>query len=145
MRHFASRCNALRFGIIASVVCAGAMAILAQDQKKPEPSDSELPAKKKQALATLRRELPAKSEYFSYGPGDLDAMLALELRKLGRSPGEPATDEIFVRRAHLDITGKLPTPDATRNFTADADPKKRSKLIDQLLDSDDYARNWARY
>jgi hypothetical protein len=119
--------------------------LFGQDKKKKEPGDTELPANKRQALAALRKELPQKSEYFSYNSADLDAMLHVELRRLGRTPAPVAADETFVRRVYLDTTGKLPPPDAIREFSADEDPKKRSKLIDRLLGTDDYARNWARY
>ncbi len=134
---------------LSIVVATGIVWILsvasAQDQKDKKPVDSELPAKKRQALAAFRKELPPKSEYFSYSPGDLDAMLNVELRKLGRTPAGLVGDETFVRRVYLDLTGKLPQPKVVLDFVADAEPKKRSKLIDQLLESDDYARNWARY
>ena len=35
---------------------------------------------------------------------------------------------------HLDVIGRLPTPDETRAFLADTDPARREKLIDRLLD-----------
>lgn len=117
----------------------------AQDQKKPEPKDTELPAKKRQALAALRKELPAKSGYFSYTAADLDAALNVELRKLGRAPAEPVGDETFVRRVYLDLTGKPPAPKAVREFVASDDAKKRSNLISHLVDSEECARKWARY
>jgi hypothetical protein len=132
--------------LVVLVVAAGITTLIsAQEQKKAEPKDTELSGKKRQALAALRRDLPAKSEYFVFRSAELDALLDAELRKLGRIPVNPANDEIFVRRAHLDITGKLPNPQVIRDFVQDSDPKKRSKLIDQLLETDDYARNWARY
>jgi Protein of unknown function (DUF1549)/Protein of unknown function (DUF1553) len=145
MRHFTRRYRITGYLCLMLLLAVRSLVISAQDQKKPEPKDTDLPGKKKQALAVLRKELPAKSEYFSYGSADLDGMLATELRKLGRAPGPPVSDAAFVRRAYLDITGKLPAPDAIYNFVGDSDPKKRSKLIETLLNSDAYARNWARY
>jgi hypothetical protein len=44
-----------------------------------------------------------------------------------------ATDAEFLRRVHLDLTGRLPEPDAIRKFVIDDDPAKRDKLIDQLI------------
>src|SRR3989449_11549762 len=41
-----------------------------------------------------------------------------------------AGDEEFLRRAYLDATGRLPSPDQIRSFVRDADPNKRDKLID---------------
>ena len=49
----------------------------------------------------------------------------------------------FLRRAYLDVIGRLPTPDETRAFLADTDPTKRAKLIDALLERPEYADFWA--
>src|SRR5215831_3181319 len=62
------------------------------------------------------------------------------------SPLPPvADDEAFLRRVCLDLTGKLPSPKEIEAFVADPDPHKRAKQIDRLLESDNYAVNWARY
>jgi hypothetical protein len=58
---------------------------------------------------------------------------------------KPVSDEHFVRRASLDLTGKLPSADEVRAYVADTDTAKRAKLIDRLLKSDAYAVNWGRY
>ena len=49
---------------------------------------------------------------------------------------EPAlcSDAVFVRRAYLDVTGKLPTAEEAKAFIQDADTNKRVALIDRLLD-----------
>jgi hypothetical protein len=60
-------------------------------------------------------------------------------QQLGLVPSELCSDEQFLRRASLDITGTLPTPTRVRAFVADRDPDKRSKLIDALLESPEYA------
>src|SRR3989442_5518270 len=44
-----------------------------------------------------------------------------------------ADDATFFRRVSLDLTGKVPTPLELKTFLADADPHKRTKLIDRLL------------
>src|SRR2546423_1794476 len=44
-----------------------------------------------------------------------------------------AGDAEFLRRAYLDATGLLPTPDQVRSFLTDNDPNKRDKLIDSLI------------
>jgi hypothetical protein len=44
-----------------------------------------------------------------------------------------SSDPEFIRRAYLDVTGVLPTPEEVAKFVADKDPGKRQKLIDQLL------------
>jgi hypothetical protein len=61
-----------------------------------------------------------------------------------RIPHSPlANDEEFMRRAYLDATGLLPTPEQVLAFVADRDPQKRDKLIDSLIGSDDFVDQWA--
>jgi hypothetical protein len=54
------------------------------------------------------------------------------------------SDAVFVRRAYLDVTGKLPTAEETKAFIQDQDTKgKRARLIDQLLERPEHADYWA--
>ena len=73
----------------------------------------------------------------------VDTHVHAKLKLLQIEPAAPCSDEVFVRRAHLDAVGKLPTPDEVRAFLADTDPKKRAKLIDALLVRPEYADWWA--
>jgi hypothetical protein len=45
----------------------------------------------------------------------------------------PASDAEFLRRAHLDFTGRIPTAKTVQKFLADKAKDKRAKLIDQLF------------
>jgi len=56
-----------------------------------------------------------------------------------------APDTVFVRRAYLDLAGRIPSASEAKAFLADASPGKRAKLIDQLIDSDDFADLCARF
>ncbi len=78
-------------------------------------------------------------------PADIDRLLANARAKDRLTPAPRTTDEQFVRRATLDLTGRLPVPADVDEFCADRDPHKRAKLIDRLLASDEYAQHWARY
>jgi hypothetical protein len=78
-------------------------------------------------------------------PGEVDQLLAKELDHDKIQPAPLTTDEQFVRRVTLDLTGELPVPADVMEFVADKDAKKRAKLIDKLLDSDEYARHWTQY
>src|SRR5215217_1534919 len=77
-------------------------------------------------------------------PGELDQLVAAELRAENISPAARTTDEQFLRRVSLDLTGKLPAPHELADFVADRDPGKRAKVIDKLLRGDAYARHWAK-
>lgn len=60
--------------------------------------------------------------------------------KLDGSIAPPATDGEFLRRARLDLTGRIPTAEEARAFLDDPSPYKRAKLIDRLLASPEFAR-----
>ena len=49
----------------------------------------------------------------------------------------------FIRRAYLDAAGILPTAEEVENFLADKSPDKRAKLVDQLLERDEFVDYWA--
>jgi len=78
-------------------------------------------------------------------PGEVDGLIDAVISKAGIKQAPLTTDEQFFRRVSVDLTGKLPTPAMLAAFLADKKENKRSRLIDQLLDSDDFARHWARH
>ena len=55
------------------------------------------------------------------------------------APAPKSNDIEFLRRAYVDITGRIPTPEAAQAFLESADADKRGKLIEQLLGSPAYA------
>jgi hypothetical protein len=76
-------------------------------------------------------------------PTKVDELVIAKLRKLGIVPSELCTDEEFLRRVSLDLTGTLPAPDEVKAFVADKSPDKRAKKIDELLERPAYAAWWA--
>jgi hypothetical protein len=73
----------------------------------------------------------------------IDGLVWDKLRRLGITPSGPAGDATFLRRAYLDVIGRLPTPDEVRAFLADAAKDKRARLVDRLLGRPEYADYWA--
>ncbi len=63
----------------------------------------------------------------------IDELVWTKLEKMGIVPADLADDATFLRRAHLDAIGTLPTPDEVREFLADPASDKRSRRIDKLL------------
>lgn len=74
---------------------------------------------------------------------EVDRFVAAKFDKLNIRPSELCTDDVFLRRASLDIIGTLPTAKEVRSFLADKSPDKRAKLIDQLLARPEYGMYWA--
>src|SRR4051794_12055887 len=54
-----------------------------------------------------------------------------------------ADDAEFMRRVYLDVTGRIPTAEQAAAFLDSKDADKRAKLIDELLASDNYGKNFA--
>ncbi len=73
----------------------------------------------------------------------IDDLVSAKLKSLGIPPSEPAADHYFLRRVYLDAIGVLPTAKEAREFLDDRSPGKRARLIDRLLQRDEYADFWA--
>ena len=67
----------------------------------------------------------------------------LKLLSTLRLPVSPAADDAtFLRRVTLDLTGRLPAPEAVTAFLADSGKNKRETLVDALLGSDEFNEYW---
>ena len=77
--------------------------------------------------------------YVEAGGNFIDTAVFNKLKLLGIPPSAVCDDSTFIRRVCVDIAGRLPTEPEVKAFLADADPNKRDRLIDQLLDSPEYA------
>jgi hypothetical protein len=73
----------------------------------------------------------------------IDLQVFNKLHQLQIQPSELCSDSDFIRRATLDLTGRLPTTQEAMEFSASTSESRRSELIDRLLSSDDYARFWS--
>lgn len=70
----------------------------------------------------------------------VDELVRADLLATGESAGPACDDASFLRRASLDLIGRLPTPDEVRAFLADPD---RDALLDRLLADPAFADVWA--
>jgi len=73
----------------------------------------------------------------------INEQISAQWKVNGLKPSRPATDYEFIRRVSLDIIGRIATPKEIERFLKDPPHLRRSLLVQRLLDSDDYARNWA--
>jgi Protein of unknown function (DUF1549)/Protein of unknown function (DUF1553) len=76
------------------------------------------------------------------GPAGLDPMLEALWREAKVRPAAPADDGAFLRRVSLDLIGRIPTLTETKAFLGDAGPDRRSRLVDRLLGSHEFAEHW---
>ena len=89
------------------------------------------------AAACLRTNWRCLSEFGD--PTKVDQLIVAKLRKLGVVPSEICSDEEFLRRASLDLTGSLPLPSEIREFLRNKSKTKRSDKVEELLDRSGYA------
>jgi hypothetical protein len=73
----------------------------------------------------------------------IDEHIFAKLSVLRINPAPACDDTVFLRRAYLDLLGRLPTADEARTFVADSQPDKRAALVDALLRRDEFADYWA--
>src|SRR4051812_25533131 len=64
----------------------------------------------------------------------LDELVATKMKAASYEPAAQASDEEFIRRIYLDLTGAIPRVAEVREFLTDERPDKRARLIDALLD-----------
>ena len=70
--------------------------------------------------------------------GKIDELVFAHLAKAGAEPSGFSSDDVFLRRAYLDAIGTLPTAQEAVTFLASTDPKRRTVLVDQLLQRDEF-------
>ena len=73
----------------------------------------------------------------------IDDLVLAKLKALNIAPSKSCDDSTFIRRAYLDAAGILPTAEDVEEFLADKSPEKRTKLIDRLLERDEFVDYWA--
>jgi Protein of unknown function (DUF1553)/Protein of unknown function (DUF1549)/Planctomycete cytochrome C len=75
----------------------------------------------------------------------IDAFIKSALDQNGLKPAPQADRSTLVRRAYLDLTGILPSPQEVDAFVRDSSPQAYEKLIERLLASPHYGERWGRF
>jgi hypothetical protein len=73
----------------------------------------------------------------------IDTLVFDKLKKLHMNPSDLADDETFLRRVYLDLIGLPPSRSEYERFVSDTSSDKRAKLIDELLDREEFIDMWA--
>ena len=115
----------------------------------PIPGEATVMVRYMSFLATCNVAIPlpgdVPEEFYAKLPRNnfVDEHVWAKLKSLQITPSEPCDDAKFLRRVHLDIIGRLPSPEEARAFLADAAPDRRTRLVDALLERAEYADHWA--
>ena len=96
------------------------------------------------AFVTVPYPNDAPPEVFANAPrrNFIDEEVLAKLAALKLPPSPRCDDATFLRRAHLDTIGTLPTVEEARAFLADAAADKRDRLIDHLLARPEFVDYW---
>jgi hypothetical protein len=109
--------------------------------KAKEPPPPELPQRK----ITIAKVNPDSHTKVLASAAKIDELVDADLKKRGIKPNPVTTDEQFLRRVFLDITGAIPSYKQVRTWLALNDKTRRSRLIDNLLNQEGYASHAYNY
>ena len=73
----------------------------------------------------------------------VDRFVIQKLNSMNVRPSALVDDAGFLRRVSIDMTGIQPEPDQLQAFLADKDPKKRTRLIEQLFRTEAFVDQWS--
>jgi mono/diheme cytochrome c family protein len=76
---------------------------------------------------------------------DIDRFVIAKLEQEGLKPVAPADKRTLIRRATLDLTGLPPTFEEIEAFQKDQSPDAFAKVVDRLLESQQYGERWGRF
>jgi hypothetical protein len=109
--------------------------------KDPPKEEAAKPAEPKKASAPAPNPGigPAAAEQVRY----INELIEAGWKANKVSPSVRCSDYEFIRRASLDIIGRIPNARELEQFFRDPSATRRSLLVDRLLKSDDYVKNWA--
>lgn len=74
----------------------------------------------------------------------IDKLIEQPLAKANLQSAGPADDAEFLRRATLDLTGRIPTLEQVNAYLGNTNPGRRAQLIEELLASPAHAEHLAR-
>ena len=117
-------------GLVTAQNVPGKVSIMIRYQGKVAVYSASIP------LGAEVKTLPKENNF-------VDRVLFGNLKTLGIPPSEVCDDSTFLRRASIDIAGRLPTEKETTAFLASDEKDKREKLVDALLSTSSYADYFA--
>jgi len=91
-------------------------------------------------LPTGKPFVPSEESPANY----IDELVNQKLQTLRIHPSPLCSDEEFLRRVTIDISGRLPERAEREAFLASEHPAKRAAKIDELLEGPEFAQLWAQ-
>ncbi len=75
----------------------------------------------------------------------VDNLIFGKMQSAGVESAPLCSDEEFIRRVTLDLTGRIPSPSEVTNFLNNQSANKRDLLIDSLLNSTEFVDKWTMF
>jgi hypothetical protein len=147
------RCGRLliaAFGVGLAGILAASHGFARDDEPKKDPPKKASPAKEEVKKADVRKPEPVR---FAISPA-LDAKTAETVRMINKhleaaweenklTPSKLCDDYEFIRRASIDIIGRIAKPEEIQQYLAHPQATRRADIINDLLKHPDYPDNWA--
>jgi hypothetical protein len=92
----------------------------------------------------VRHAVPQVSDA-RWNNNPVDAFVKRALDEKGLAGASRADRNTLVRRAYLDLTGLLPSPEEVDAFVNDPSPRAYEDLVEKLLASPHYGERWGRF
>ena len=134
---------------IAGLLCAASMTAWTgePDQKslpKDHPVARSVDRRQEASRLTeaIARKLPAGKTPVVPKKNFIDDYIFGAMERDGVPHAPLSEDYEFCRRVHLDLTGRLPDPEAVERFVNSKEPDKRDKLIDALVGKEAFLSKW---
>lgn len=110
-----------------------------------QPGDVGVMVRYQGKVTVFRATIPLGAEVAELPPtrNFVDQLVFQKLKQLGMPPSKVCDDPTFIRRVTLDIAGRLPSLEESVRFAADTSAGKRERLVNELLDSPEYAEYFA--
>jgi hypothetical protein len=141
-----------RRGLLPAILVLAAGALHAQPQKRfpGEHAPEKLkPARPDKQVSDLTKGVAPRLPRTGTGGSRvalrnlIDQHVFGAMAKAGVPHAPLSNDYEFCRRVHLDLTGRIPTPERLLAFVKDTAPDKRDRLIDELLASPAWVDHWS--
>jgi hypothetical protein len=106
------------------------------------------PVRPDKQVSELTRDVAAKLPQLGSGDQKIVIRNLIDQHLFGAMkddsvPHAPLTsDHEFCRRVYLDLIGRIPTPEQLQAFVGSQAPDKRERLIDSLIDSEEWVQQW---
>ncbi len=133
--------------MLKAIVCLLPTVVAGWSQECPRPAALQRSLKPSANTHAVRQSLAGQPSGRSVqaATGTIDRRLLEAMEQAGVQPARICTDEEYLRRATLDLTGRIPTRVRVEAFRADQRSDKRERLVDELLATPEWADKWTMF